>query len=117
MHSIVESSANCCSPGPEEVAKRAAVEYAARLANCCVESHQKLNLALREALRIAFVDARLVYVESDHANFILASVARALAMAFGGKSDEAIAAAIEESFSIAIEARLRQLNGPKSLLE
>ncbi len=92
-----------------ERSKAENIATAARLASEVMTTGRYLESVLQQAFRFAIADAHLVYIEGEYSSFVCRAVEAALTAASLGKSESDIAVAIEDSFSAAIDAHLKQL--------
>ena len=102
-------------PSSNELPNREFVDRAAQLASSCAAIHRQFEMALSEALRVAFTDTRLIYLRSEHTGLLRESANKALEAAFQGESPANIALVIEEYISLAIDERLRELAGNRTV--
>lgn len=99
-------------PASFERTKHENIAVAATLASEIATIIKHLESAVKNALRKGLAEAKLVYIEGEYGKFVSGGVEVALTVAAQGKSQNEIAAAIEENISAAIDAGLKRLNAP-----
>lgn len=96
-------------PLPVELAKRERIVSAAKFAAEAATASARLESAVREGLRFALADARLIYFDGEYGSLVTECVEAAQKAARQSKTEAEIASVIDEAFSAAIDAHLRKL--------